>query len=368
MKITKIKVYQVDMPFTAGAYFLSGGRSFEALDSTIVSIETDAGIIGWGETCPFGISYLPGFAVGARAGIAEIAPHLIGQDPRKLININNLMDKVLCGHGFLKSALDMACWDILGQSSDMPLYDLFGGMQTKKLPIVASVSDRPEPQQMIDDINRFREKGYFHFSAKASGNPDKDIRQFQAVASQMKSGEVLLVDANTGWKQHAALRVVRALQPYDLYIESPCRTYEETLSIRQQTDLPMMFDEVFQGIDVLLRAHRDNAADVVNLKISKVGGLTKAKLIKDLCVEMGMALTVQDTGGGAFAQAAIAHIGHTIPENLLLSVWDCTEMTNVSVGQGAVVENGYMMLPSGRSGLGVEPHSEVLGQAVAQYA
>lgn len=366
MKITKIQIYQVDMPFKAGPYHLSGGRTFEALDSTVVEIETDQGITGWGETCPFGISYLPGFAAGARAGIAEIAPKLIGQDPRQLAKINNLMDKALCGQGYLKSALDMACWDILGKSSGMPLYDLLGGMQTEKMPIVASVSDTKTPQEMVDDINRFREQGYLHFSAKANGNPDKDIEQFRTVAAQMKPHEVLLIDANTGWKQHAALRVVRALKEFDLYIESPCRTYEETLSVRRKTDLPMMLDEVFQGVDVLLRAHRDDAADVINLKISKVGGLSKAKLIKDLCVEMGIALTIQDTGGGELAQAAITHMAHSTPESLLLSVWDCTEMTDVRIGKGVTVDNGYMWAGT-EFGLGVEPDRSVLGPPIASY-
>jgi len=367
MKITKINVYQVDMPFSAGPYHLSGGRAFEALDSTIVAIETDQGITGWGETCPFGISYLPGFAAGAREGISEIAPLLIGQDPRQLLNINRLMDKILCEQGYLKSALDMACWDILGKFSVMPLYDLLGGKQTEKMPIVASVSDTKTPQEMVDDINRFREKGYFHFSAKANGDPEKDIKQFRAIASQMQPGEVLLIDANTGWTQHAALRVVRALKEFDLYIESPCRTYEETLSVRKQTSLPMMLDEVFQGIGVLLRAHRDDAADIINLKISKVGGLTKAKLIKELCVEMGIAVTIQDTGGGEFAQAAITHLAHATPAALLMSVWDCTEMTGVRVGKGVNVKNGYMWAGS-EPGLGVEPCLSVIGQPIASYS
>lgn len=367
MKITNIKVYQIDMPFSSGPYHLSGGRIFEALDSTIISIETDEGITGWGETCPFGNSYLPGFSTGARAGIELIAPQLIGEDPRQLTNINKKMDKLLCGQGYLKSALDMACWDILGKYTKLPLYDLFGGLQTEKMPIVASVSDTATPQEMVDDINRFREAGYFHFSAKASGNPDKDIQQFKIVADQIKPEETLLIDANTGWTHTAALRVVRALKGFDLYIESPCKTYEETLAVRHQTDLPMMLDEIFQDINVLLRAYKDNAADVINLKISKVGGLTKAKLIKELCVEMGMTLTIQDTGGGEFVQAAIAHLAHSTPNNLLMSVWDCAEMTDVSVGLNTFVEHGYMQA-SAKPGLGIEPNMEVLGEPVASYS
>ena len=116
MKITGISVWQCDLPLHK-PYYLSGGRlRFDVLDSTFVRIDTDAGISGWGEACPWGVTYLPAFGRGVRAGLAEIAPQLLGRDPRRSDVVDAIMDTALPGHPYVKSALDMACWDILGDA------------------------------------------------------------------------------------------------------------------------------------------------------------------------------------------------------------------------------------------------------------
>ncbi len=127
MKIAKISVYQVDLPLHEGSYKWSGGKSVTVFDSTIVRIETDSGMAGHGEVCPLGPFYLPSYAAGARAGIAELAPHLLGQDPTQLDRLNRLMDAALKGHSYAKSAIDIACWDILGQVCGQPVCTLLGG-------------------------------------------------------------------------------------------------------------------------------------------------------------------------------------------------------------------------------------------------
>ena len=127
MKITKITVFQLELPLHK-PYWLSGGRlKFERLDTTIIRVDTDEGVHGWGESCPWGSTYLPAFGKGVRAGIAELAPDVIGLDPRLIDRVNRLMDVALPGHPYVKSAIDMACWDILGKTTGMPICDLLGG-------------------------------------------------------------------------------------------------------------------------------------------------------------------------------------------------------------------------------------------------
>jgi len=121
MRIETIKAYRVLQPFVDGPYNMSKGRSADAFDAVIVAITSDSGLTGWGEMAPLGNFYSPAFAAGARAGVAEIAPHLLGHDPRSLNRIARLMDTVFKGHPYIKSALDMACWDLAARSADMPL-------------------------------------------------------------------------------------------------------------------------------------------------------------------------------------------------------------------------------------------------------
>src|SRR6516162_1786286 len=115
MKISRILAYRIDLPLHEGDYKWSGGKSVAVFDSTVVAVQTDAGIVGHGEVCPLGPAYLPAYAAGCRAGLAELSPHLIGANPLELEKINRRMDAALKGHPYVKSAVDMAFWDILGK-------------------------------------------------------------------------------------------------------------------------------------------------------------------------------------------------------------------------------------------------------------
>ena len=120
MKIERISVYRADLPMKEGFYSWST-QSHSAFDTTVVIIDTNDGISGTGECCPLGPTYLPAYAAGVRTGIATLAPGLIGQDPIQLDCINDRMDELLKGHPYVKSAIDMACWDILGKTASFPL-------------------------------------------------------------------------------------------------------------------------------------------------------------------------------------------------------------------------------------------------------
>src|SRR3990170_2512965 len=120
MRIERIEVFGYDLHYIHGIYVMSGGRVVSSLPSTVVRVVTDDEIEGWGEVCPLGQTYLPAFAEGARAALRQLAPALIGADPRNLAGVNTRMDGVLLGHGYAKSPLDIACWDILGKATASP--------------------------------------------------------------------------------------------------------------------------------------------------------------------------------------------------------------------------------------------------------
>jgi L-alanine-DL-glutamate epimerase-like enolase superfamily enzyme len=210
MKITATKYWQVNLPLREGRYSWSNGNFVDVFDSTVVAVETDAGITGYAECCPLGSAYLPAYALGVRAGLAELGPKMIGLDPCDLGNINRHMDAVLRGHRYVKAPIDIACWDILG----------------------------------------------------------------------------------------------------------------------------------------------------------KVGGLTKARLMRDICVASGTPMTIEDTWGGDIVTATIAHLARSTPEEFCFSATDFNSYGTVSIAAGAPQRVNGFMTESDAPGLGITPHLELLGQPV----
>jgi cis-L-3-hydroxyproline dehydratase len=363
MKITRILAYRVDLPLHETSYNWSGGKSVSIFDSTIVRVETDAGIVGHGEVCPLGPFYLPAYADGVRAGVRELGPHLIGHDPRELAKLNYRMDAAMKGHPYVKSGIDIACWDILGKATGLPVCELMGGRFGERVQLYRAISQE-SPEAMAASVARYRAEGYTRFQLKVGGDPDVDTERIRAVAAQLKPGDRLVADANTGWLQHDAVRVAKAVRPLDLYLEQPCLTFEECLAVRRQTPHPFILDETIDSIDMLLRARAELAMDVVNLKISKFGGLTKIKQARDLCVSMGIAMTLEDSWGGDIATAVIAHLAHNTPEPFRFTSTDFNSYVTVSTATGAPQRLDGFMSASTAPGLGIEPRMDILGEPV----
>jgi L-alanine-DL-glutamate epimerase-like enolase superfamily enzyme len=363
MVITQIRCYRVELPLHEGSYKWSGGNSVEVFDSTVVEVRTDEGITGYGEICPLGAAYLPAYANGARAGIAELAPQLIGLDPTQLALVNQAMDNAMRGHPYVKSAIDVACWDILGKVCGQPVVSLLGGRFGDTFALYRAISQEA-PEQMARMVGRYRSEGYTKFQLKVGGDPEVDIDRIRLVSAELQRGDVLVADANTGWTQHQAIRVAGAIRDVDVYIEQPCMRYEECLAVREHTDRPFVLDEVIDDIGAVLRGYEDRAMDVINLKISKVGGLTKARQIRDLCVSLGIAMTIEDTWGGDIVTAAIAHLAHSTPPRFLFSSTDFNSYVTVSIAEGAPQREGGRLAAPLRPGLGFTPRTEVLGKPV----
>ncbi len=363
MRITAISAYRVELPLYEGSYKWSGGNSVSVFDSTVVAVKTDSGLTGYGEICPLGPAYLPAYAAGARAGIAELAPHLIGLDPTELGPLNQRMDQAMRGHPYVKSALDVACWDLLGQASSQSVATLLGGRFGEDFALYRAIS-QDTPEAMAEMVGTYRAQGYTKFQLKVGGNPETDIARIMACAERLQSGDVLIADANTGWKQHQALRVADAVRHIDVYIEQPCMSYEECLTVRRHTARPFVLDEVIDDLRMVVRAFADQAADVINLKISKVGGLTKARQIRDLCVALGIALTIEDTWGGDIVTAAIAALAHSTPSDFLFTATDFNSYVTVSIAEGAPQRKNGRLAASTEPGLGIKPRGEVLGKPV----
>lgn len=366
MKITRISVYQFDYTVPK-VYKLSGGRLFETLDTTIVEIETDAGISGVGEGCPFGVYYGAAHALGVRAGVEELAPRMIGMDSRDTDRINDMMDAVLPMLNYVKTPLDMACWDAFGKSVGLPVYALMGGHNGKSLPLASSVSTGT-PEEMVATVQGFRDEGYKAHSVKVGGtDPSLDAERVAAIMAARGPDEDYILDANRGWSLESALRFAALAEPINACIEAPCKTYRECLSFKRRTGVPVSMDEHLTGPDVAIQVIADDAADVMNIKTTKVGGVSKARRIRDICAEAGLAMSIQETGGSDIAFAALVHIAQSGPADLVRHVWDPRELAKESLAAGAPVVSSGHVKAADRPGLGVTLNADMLGEPVRVF-
>lgn len=366
MKITGFQIYQVDLPLHEGNYAWSEGKSVDVFDSTVVEVLTDSKHSGVGEVCPLGPVYLPAFAAGARTGLAELCPQLLGHNPLELGKLNQAMDAAMKGHPYVKSAIDVACWDILGKQAGLPVCSLLGGRYGDDVILYRAISQQP-PAQMAANVKAYRDEGYRRFQLKVGGDPNEDIERIRAAREILDPTDKLVADANTGWTMHEAMRVAGAVADLDVYIEQPCDSYRQCLSVRRNTHLPFVLDEVIDSIDAILVAAADCAMDVVNIKISKFGGLTKARQARDLCVSLGVAMTIEDTWGGDIVTAAISHLAHSTPTEFLFTSTDFNSYVTRSIAEGAPQRENGRMRASASAGLGVELRREILGDPVMSF-
>ena len=366
MRIVRLTVFGLTLPLQR-PYELQGGRlRFEELDSTFVRLDTDEGVSGWGEACPWGSTYLPAFAGGIRTGIGELAPTLIGQDPRRTDVVNAVMDTALPGHPYVKSAIDVACWDILGKTTGLAVCDLLGGRRPGDVTIQSSIPSA-DPPEMLGTIERFHAKGYTIHSAKVGSDVAADIERIEYLAERMPAGTSLTIDANRAWIPDQAIRVMRATEAVDAHFEQPCETYEESLQVRRATRQPIILDEIIHTYGDLIRAHQDRACEGIGLKPNRVGGLTKARRIRDFCVQTGLVLNIEDTGGTALADTAAVHLAQSTPARYHHGTWFCHEMITVDPIIGGARNLGGITRAPDSPGLGAEPDQASLGVPLAVY-
>ena len=367
MKISRISVYQVDLPLEY-PYWLSGGRlKFECLDATLVKIETDEGHVGWGEGTPWGHTYVPAHGPGIRAGIETMAPFIMGLDPRCVLNVERAMDLALPGHLYAKSPIDMACWDIAGQSAGVPIADLMGGGSRTPKPIASSVGAKTveETREVMD---RYRARGYIAHSVKIGGDVQRDIARIRDVEEHRSENEIILYDCNRGWTRWQALQVMQATTDLCVTFEQPCETLDDIAAIRPLHSAAVSVDETLVTLQDGARIARDGLAEVFGIKLNRVGGLTKAARLRDIALAHGIDIFVMATGGSVVADTEALHLSATIPDANIRAVWACQDMLTLDIADGRGPRNidGHLHLPES-PGLGVHPDEAALGRPVAVY-
>ncbi len=367
MLISRIDVFGYDLTYVGGDYVMSSGRVVSTLPSTLVRLTTDEGLVGWGETCSLGTTYLPAFGEGARAALREIAPRVVGVDPRNLAGVHEVMDAALGGHGYAKSPIDIACWDVLGKATGESVSTLLGGRRQERYPLYVAVPFGPA-EQMAKHVAQLKAEGIHRFQLKVGADPAADAERVRGVVQATDDDDIVIADANCGWRLQDAVLAARFLEPLPrTYLEQPCRTLEECVYVRARTTLPMVLDEIITDVPALLRAFHAGGMDAINCKISRVGGLTAAKLIRDLAQALGLRLTIEDTWGGDVTTAAISHLAASTDPTALFTVSFMNSWVNEHIaGFEPRSHDGIGETPDG-PGLGIEVDTSLLGEPLFSF-
>lgn len=368
MKITRISIYRKALKLKA-PYTLSGGRlSFRVLDASFVKLETDAGITGWGEGTPWGHTYVPAHGPGLRAGLAILVPAIIGLDPRRTDRIEQAMDKALPGHLYAKHPLDMACWDVFGKATELPVADLLGGRRKTGTP-AASSTPFGTPEEMAATITGWRARGYIAHSAKIGGGDIAgNVERIRFLEKFRRPGEIILYDVNRSWTRREAALVMNATDDLGVSFEQPGETLDDIAAIRRITRAPISVDESLVTLQDACRIARGGIAEIFGIKPNRVGGLTRARRMRDVAVAHGIQMFVMATGGTAMADLEAAHLAQSMPREFIRACWSCQDMLDddVAPGSGARCVDGFITVDDS-PGFGIAPDENLLGDPVAVY-
>jgi L-alanine-DL-glutamate epimerase-like enolase superfamily enzyme len=367
MKITRIRVYKTDLPYVGGAYVWGAGNAIEVAKASVVVIDTDAGVQGCGEFTPCGENYMVAHSEGVEALARLVAPTLLGEDPRQVARMERIMDGLVQGHGYAKAPFDAACWDILGKACDQPVWMLLGGKLTEGAPMYR-VAPQKATEETLAEMRRYRAEGYRQFQIKVGGDWASDIERIEAGVALLEPGEKAMADANQGWRVDNAIRVARATRDLDYILEQPCQTYEECQQVRRVAQQPLKLDECVTGMAAAQRIVADRGAEICCLKISNLGGLSKARRVRDFLIDNRIPVVSEDTWGGEITSAVVAHFATSTPSEYLQNTTDLMNYNTRSTGiGGASSERGKLYAPDA-PGLGVIPDFDSLGLPVAEYA
>ena len=366
MKITKISVYKTHLPYVGGIYAWGAGNKIDVAMASVVVVETDAGLTGCGEFTPCGENYMVAHSEGVEAAMRLMAPKLLGEDPRQVAKIEQIMDHTIQGHGYAKAPMDAACWDILGRASNQPVWMLLGGKLTDGAPMYR-VAPQKSIEESVIELNAHRKAGYRQFQIKVGADWSGDIDRIRHLVPLLKEGEKAMADANQGWRVDNAISVARATNDLDFILEQPCKTYEECQQVRRIADQPMKLDECVTGIAAAQRIVADRGAEICCLKISNLGGISKARRVRDYLIDNRIAVVAEDTWGGEIASTTLAHFAASTPEEYLQNSTDLMNYNTRSTGIGGSWAEGGKLYAPDAPGLGVEPDFESLGAPVAVY-
>lgn len=365
MKITAIHLYAIHLPLHIP--FVVSYHTYHNMPSVIVKIETDEGLVGYGEAVPD--EHVTGESLEGVYHILKntLAPALIGQNPMEIEKIHDLMNSTIYSAPAAKAAIDIACFDLMGKKMQQPVYQLIGGRYHDEFPITHVLSI-DEPEKMAEEAATMLEQGYSSFKMKVGTNVRKDVERIQAVRERVGEDIAIRVDVNQGWKNSAnTLVALNQLQACNLdWIEQPvvADDIDGMVEINAKTTVPLMIDEGLKGQREMLEIIQKRAAHKVNIKLMKCGGIYPATKLAHQAELAGIECQIGSMVESSIGSAAGFHVAFS--KKIITSV-ELTGPLKFSKDVGNLHYDVPFIRLTDKAGLGVDIHEEVLQELTAYH-
>lgn len=309
MLITKIDIFEIELPLKEP--FIISYDTYHSMPAVIIKIHTDKGIVGYGESVPD--EHVTGESIYSVSRTIEhiLGPTLLGEDPRNIKRIHQLMNDQIVGNGAAKAAIDIACYDILGKYSQLPIYSLLGGRKESQ-PAIPKVLSILEPDVLVNQAKEAVAEGYMEIKMKLSTDPAKDIMRVKAVREAVGDDVPIRVDVNQGWKSvQVARQTIRALEPYDVsWVEQPISQMDVSFfkQLKETSNTPLMADESMINQESLRTLIKDQSVDFINIKLMKSGGIYPAYQLAIQAEVFGIQCQIGSMVESSIASAAGFHV------------------------------------------------------------
>jgi o-succinylbenzoate synthase len=353
MRITTVEAIPVELklkqPFTISNETVDVGIN------VFIKIETDKGITGWSCATPDIVTSETKETVVDYFNNV-IKNILIGKDPLKINFINDMIEEKVKGNSSLKAGVNIALYDILGKKADTPIFKLLGGYRDK---IETSVTIGLNPVDiMVEKAKSYVSQGFTCIKLKCGMDPDQDIEMVLAIRNEVGSNIKIRLDANEGYTLEKALRVIETLEKLGADIEileqpTPAKYLYALKEVTAQCSVPIMADETALTLRDSLKAVKMEIADMINIKLMKIGGITnaiKANIYAEIAEIPVMIGCMNESMG---AMAAGVHFACAFKNVEYADLDSALDFEQDIVKGGATYKDGYV-IPSDKPGFGIE--------------
>lgn len=316
MRITAVEVYRKELPLTIPFGHATSG-SIRALEEVYVVLRTGPGLVGLGEARG-NAHYLTGDTPERLVAeiLRHLGPRLLGRDPRELHALLDELESVVMGAHGARSAVDMALHDLVGKAYGVPVYELLGGAVRDELPSNQSIWYGP-PDAAARQAAAHVAEGFRYLKVRAGLRPfEHDLDRIRAVREAVGPAISLAIDVNGVWEAREAVAWLRRLETFDLaYVEQPV-AHTDVAGLRYVTEhagIPIMADESVQSVADVVRLARERAADILHLKLNKLGGIGALWRAAAVAEAAGLEVMIGQPNEGGLATAAAAHCARAVP-------------------------------------------------------